>query len=160
DLRFGHPRGPRPPALLRWLRDRDDPRQSYWAERQSGLDEPNRPERGPVLDRAAVLLAALCWPVDEEQAPQPLFAGQGLRIIVQVGRPKEESVPVRISGVSSTLPPPRTARIELDMLLTLPERVSFANSLTDEVKVVDTGVYLPEEKDVPIIFARTAPAEE
>jgi hypothetical protein len=34
---------------LRWLRDAGDPRHSYWAERQTGLDEAARPETGPIV---------------------------------------------------------------------------------------------------------------
>lgn len=50
---------------LRWLRDRTDPRHSYWVERRA------HGGTGSVLDRSAVLLAGLSAPFIG-----PLYGGQ------------------------------------------------------------------------------------
>lgn len=170
DLREEPSSRARPPVSLHWLRGRGDPRHSYWVERQSGLDDASRPATGPVLDRAAVLLAGL-WFRAASFPPFPLYGGQGLRVMVQAGPRQEGPAPVRITGVSSTLPLPQMDRIvEMferlpeRMFESLPERIAAVFALPEEVKVVDLGVWVPgaqqEQEQFLILFAKTAPAPD
>ena len=154
--------GERPPALLHWLRDSSDPRHSYWVERHAGLDDASRPSAGRPLDRTAVLVAGLCWTL---LGPWfPLYGGQGLRILAQVGPRQNGLAPVRISGVSSTLPLPESARIFSEALVALSERIADVFALPEEVSLVDVGISLPDghtaKEQAPIIFAKTAPPTE
>ncbi len=162
DLREETWTGERPPASLHWLRDPNDPRHSYWVERHAGLDAPSRPRAGTVLDRTGVLLAGLCWTLLGSWFP--LYGGQGLRILAQVGARQKGSATVRISGVTSTLPLPETARIAAEGLVALSERIAEVFALPDEVSLVDVGISLPDghspHKESPIIFAKTAPPSE
>ncbi len=157
DLREDGPISGRPPGSLHWLRDRNDPRHSFSAQRQAGLDDASRPETGPVLDRAAVLLAGLFSPPKGSQLPQPLYGGQGLRILVHMGPPQADALTVRITGVHSTLPSPQTAMIDPDMIPRLVDLTRATFDISDEVGIVDVGVRLPDEKAFPIVFAKTAP---
>lgn len=170
DLREEASSGAHPPVSPRWLRNQGDPRHSYWVERQAGLDDPSRPESGPVLDRAAVLLAGLSFPGSSFPSvpPFPLYGGQGLRIIVQAGPRQEGPAPVRITGVSSTLPSPKDIRITVEMLGkaldTAPQRMAAAFGLPRGVTLVDRGLWVPDgqsgEERSPILFAKTAPAPD
>jgi hypothetical protein len=99
---------------------------------------------------------------------QPLYGGQGLRVIVQTGPAKPQPVRVRITGVASTLPSARAAeiaRITDQMMQNLPQRIARTFALPSGVELVDVGLRVPdedgaEEKDrSPIIFAKTAPPD-
>ena len=159
DLREEPPGQERPPASLRWLRDLQDARHSYWVERHAGLDEPSRPETGTVLDRAAVLLAGLGR--TSQGSWLPLYGGQGIRVIVQVGPARPAPVRVRITGVSSTLPPPQAVRIHEEFFKDLPARIARTFALPEEVTLVDVGFRFEDRpgpgEPAPIVFAKTAP---
>jgi hypothetical protein len=126
------------------------------------LDDASRPSAGRPLDRTAVLVAGLCWTL---LGPWfPLYGGQGLRILAQVGPRQNGLAPVRISGVSSTLPLPESARIFSEALVALSERIADVFALPEEVSLVDVGISLPDghtaKEQAPIIFAKTAPPTE
>ena len=157
------PGDPAPPVELHWLRDPNDPRHSYWVRRQGGLDAPSRPKTGPVLDRTAVLLAGL-WFSGLNNLRFPLLGGQGLRVIVQVGPSQAKTAPVRITGVTSTLPKPTLqidAKILSELVKDVPTRVARVFALPSNVAVVDFGVRVPSGEPggepTPVVFARTAP---
>jgi hypothetical protein len=146
-----------PGTALHWLRDSTDPRHSYWVTRQAGLDAPNRPKTGTVLDRTAVLLAGLWFSAPTMSSPTPLFGGQGLRILVQTGPPATSNL-IRITSVASTLPQAPVERMSVAMLEHTAERIARTFGLPEEVEVVDVGVRLPSEheKQSPLLFAKTA----
>jgi hypothetical protein len=166
DLLEESPGEPRPPVSLHWLQDPEDPRHSYWAQRQAGLDESSRPKTGPVIDRAAVLVAGLWF--ETLNIPRfPLFGGQGLRVIVQAGPRQPQPIPVRITGVASTLPLPAvrvTAKMLEDLLHEVSARIARIFALPEGVELVDIGVRVPgaEPDDGPtsILFAKTAPPSD
>ena len=146
-----------PKTALYWLRDRTDPRHSYWVTRQAGLDAASRPKIGTVLDRTAVLLAGLWFSGPDSVSLQPLFGGQGLRVLVQMG-PSAVSNLIRITGVASTLPQPPIERMFTAMLEHASERIARTFALPEEIEVVDVGWRLPSEHEKlsPILFAKTA----
>jgi hypothetical protein len=149
------------PGALRWLRDRPDPRHSYWIERQAGLGHSSPPPT--VVDRTAVLLAGLCVQVPPLPVPSwfPLYGGQGLRILVHAGPSRSGGATVRITGVRSTLPAPNFARIGPEVFKDLDARIAEAFGLPTGVTVVDRGVRVPDspstKEQSPIYFAKTVP---
>jgi hypothetical protein len=149
--------------VLRWFLGTGDPRDSRWVSRH----DASKPDSAP-LDRSAVLVAGLC--IGSGKTFTRLYGGQGLRVVVQIGPPDPGgTAPVRITGVSSTLPEAsprawagRLQRVPFQALRTAVERdIAGTFGLTDAHEIVETGYRLPDAtmRGAPFLFvtARTAP---
>lgn len=144
-----------PPFRLGWLRDQSDPRQSHWS--------------GDAA-RTAVLLAGL-----RGQDAEPLFGGQGLRVIVHIDPKAADGKNARITGVWSTLPhwsglPPDAragwgkVRVDKELLDRLGRDALDMSGLGAGWGIADVGLRvpdaLPEGKAPPAAFyglAKTVP---
>ena len=126
------------------------------ASRGSTIPADRRPARRSIGRQCC---SPACPPFGEALQPWILYGGQGLRIILQTGPPQAGVQKVRITGVTSTLPPPKTSRIGSETLSALSALIELVFGLAENVGVVDVGIRLPEESEAPIIFAKTAPPE-